>query len=167
MAKKRKKPKKRAKKKSGKKKKSRRPAKRKAKRKAKSASVPQARPKRKKPAKGIGRREWGPIRRALLEKRGVILNAMKRIRNIEVSTDVGDEADQAGLSLEKELLFELSDNERNQLDQIEGALRKMDKGTFGRCEHCREPIDHKRVRALPFARYCMDCQSRTERAPHS
>lgn len=150
-----------------KRKKPRRPAKRKVKRKTKSASAPQVRPKRKKSVTGISRREWGPIRRVLLKKRGVILNAMKRIRSIEISTDVGDEADQAGLSLEKELLFELSDNERNQLDQIEGALRKMDKGTYGRCEHCSEPIDHKRVRALPFARYCMECQSRTERTPHS
>lgn len=159
MAKIRKKEKKRPQKKASRTKKSRHPAKR--------AAALQPRPQRKKPAKGIGRREWGPLRRTLLEKRGMILNAMKRIRNIEISTDVGDEADQAGLSLEKELLFELSDNERNQLDQIEGALRKMDKGTYGRCEHCREPIDHKRIRALPFARYCMDCQSRTEGTPHS
>ncbi len=167
MAKKRKKPKKRPQKKTEKKKKPRRPVKRKAKRKTRTRGAEALRPKRKKPVKGISQREWGPIRRTLLEKRGVILNAMKRIRSIEISTDVGDEADKAGLSLEKELLFELSDNERNQLDQIEGALRKMDKGAYGRCEHCSEPIDHKRVRALPFARYCMECQSRTERTPHS
>lgn len=163
MAKKRKKPEKRPQKKSEKEKKPRRPVKRK----TRTRGAEALRPKRKKPVKGISRREWGPIRRALLEKRGVILNAMKRIRSIEIAADVGDEADQAGLSLEKELLFELSDNERNQLDQTEGALRKMDKGTYGRCEHCSEPIDHKRVRALPFARYCMECQSRTERTPHS
>ncbi|MEK9144727.1 MAG: TraR/DksA family transcriptional regulator, partial [Elusimicrobiota bacterium] len=81
-----------------------------------------------------------------------------------VSQEVGDEADQAGQSLEKELIFEVSDNERLALDQIEGALRKMDKGTYGLCESCQKPIPKIRLKAVPFARYCIGCQTSAERA---
>lgn len=118
-------------------------------------------------AKGVGKGEWSAIRRMLLDKRAEVLTAMKKIQDQDLGAEVGDEADQAGQSLEKELQFELSDNERSQLDQIEGALRKMDKGTFGICEQCRRPIAKARIKALPFARYCIDCQSTAERATPS
>jgi len=81
-----------------------------------------------------------------------------------LAVTVGDEADQAAQSLEKEILFELSDNERNMLDQIEAALRKMEKGAYGLCESCRKPIPLPRLKALPFARYCIACQGTMEHA---
>ncbi len=99
----------------------------------------------------------------LLEKRNLTLHAMRKIKGHDITTDAGDEADQAGQLVEKELQFELSDNERNQLDQIEGALRKMDKGTYGLCEQCSKPINRMRIKALPFARYCIVCQNNSEK----
>ncbi|HBA60020.1 MAG TPA: molecular chaperone DnaK suppressor DksA [Elusimicrobia bacterium] len=78
--------------------------------------------------------------------------------------DGGDSIDQATQSLDKEILFELSDNERQILRDIEAALRKMDKGTYGLCEHCKKIIEKKRIKALPSARYCIVCQSGTERS---
>lgn len=137
-----------------------------AKKKGKTSSSP---PKAKRPpkaqsAKGVERRQWAALRKQLIEKRAATLQAMKKISDFEVSNEVGDEADQAGQSLEKELQFELSDNERNQLDQIEGALRKMDKGTYGLCEQCQKEIPKPRIEALPFARYCIACQGSAERA---
>jgi len=113
---------------------------------------------------GISKSEWVPIRKMLLTKREEILGAMHKNQGIDVVPDVGDEADQAGQSIEKELQFELSDNERVQLDQIEGALRKMDKGTYGVCEQCLKPIQKLRIKALPFARYCIACQNSAEKA---
>jgi DnaK suppressor protein len=38
------------------------------------------------------------------------------------------------------------------------ALQKIDDGSFGSCERCGEDIAEKRLEALPFARYCIDCQ---------
>ena len=125
---------------------------------------PPKEPKPLKPTKRVAKSEWGAIRRMLVEKRTMTMQAMRKIKAQDIATDVGDEADQAGQLLEKELQFELSDNERNQLDQIEGALRKMDKGTYGLCEHCAKPINKLRIKALPFARYCISCQSNSERA---
>jgi DnaK suppressor protein len=77
--------------------------------------------------------------------------------------EVGDSIDQATQSLDKEILFELSDNERKILRDIDAALRKMEIGTYGLCEHCKQPIHKKRIKALPSARYCMTCQSGSEK----
>lgn len=135
----------------------------KAKKQDRSAFMPPPKPKPLKRTPRVARGEWGPIRRKLVEKRGMTLQTMRKIKGHDITTDVGDEADQAGQLVEKELQFELSDNERNQLDQIEGALRKMDKGTYGLCEQCSNPINRMRIKALPFARYCIGCQNNSER----
>ena len=112
----------------------------------------------------ISKSEWIPIRKMLLAKREEIVGTIHKNQELDTLPEVGDEADQAGQSIEKELQFELSDNERTQLDQIEGALRKMDKGTYGLCEQCLKPIQKLRIKALPFARYCIICQNTAERA---
>ncbi|OGS06729.1 MAG: hypothetical protein A2270_05555 [Elusimicrobia bacterium RIFOXYA12_FULL_51_18] len=77
--------------------------------------------------------------------------------------EVGDTIDQATQSLDKEILFELSDNERKMLDNIDASLRKMDNGIYGICEHCKNPIEKRRLKALPSARYCLPCQSGSEK----
>lgn len=117
-----------------------------------------------KPEASMSKSELTAIRRMLEERRDRILETMKKNQDMAGIQDVGDEADQAGQSIEKEILFELSDNERTQLDQVEGALRKMDKGTYGLCESCQKPIPKLRIKAVPFARYCLACQSSAERA---
>jgi DnaK suppressor protein len=108
----------------------------------------------------------GSVRLKLLEMRDDLMKTVRKQQLADSSMqDIGDAADQASQSIEKELLFELSDNERMTLDQIEAALRKIDKGTYGACESCRKPIPKPRLEALPFARYCITCQSTSERAP--
>lgn len=108
----------------------------------------------------------GPIKKQLLKMRD---DLMKTVRKQQLSDpslqDTGDSVDQASQSIERELLFELSDNERVTLDQIEAALRKIDKGTYGVCESCQKSIPGPRLKALPFARYCISCQSGAESAP--
>ena len=104
-----------------------------------------------------------PIRKTLLDMRD---DLMKTVRNQQISesmqNDIGDSVDEASRSIERELLFELSDNERVTLEMIEAALRKIDKGTYGVCEQCGKPIIKARLDALPYARYCMACQSGSE-----
>ncbi|MDD5628554.1 MAG: TraR/DksA family transcriptional regulator [Elusimicrobia bacterium] len=106
------------------------------------------------------------VKRKLLEMRDDLIKTV-RTQQLEESAeqDTGDDADKASQSIEKELLFELSDNERMTLDHIEAALRKIDKGTYGSCESCRKPIPKPRLDALPFARYCITCQSSAESVP--
>jgi DnaK suppressor protein len=106
------------------------------------------------------------IKHKLLEMRDDLIKTV-RTQQLEESAeqDTGDDADKASQSIEKELLFELSDNERMTLDHIEAALRKIDKGTYGSCESCRKIIPKPRLDALPFARYCISCQSSAENVP--
>ncbi|MFA6029283.1 MAG: TraR/DksA C4-type zinc finger protein [Elusimicrobiota bacterium] len=116
----------------------------------------------------FSRSELVTIQKTLSVKREEISNMMRKNQDMEpITSEVGDEADQAGLSLEKEMIFELSDNERMALDQIEGALRKIEKGTYGLCESCQKPIMKQRLHAMPFARYCIGCQSSSERAAYA
>lgn len=115
--------------------------------------------------KPIPARSVGPIRKKLLEMREDLIRTVRNQKVAEAEGDQGDAADQASLSTEKELLFELSDNERATLDQVEASLRKIDKGSYGVCESCQKPIAKMRLDALPFARYCMPCQSSSEHAP--
>ena len=89
---------------------------------------------------------------------------LKDKKNMDMpDNEVGDPIDDASKSLDKEILFELSGNAHKTLDQIEAALRKIDKGIYGICEYCRQPIPKKRIKALPFARYCINCQHSSER----
>ncbi|MDE2038869.1 MAG: TraR/DksA family transcriptional regulator [Elusimicrobia bacterium] len=105
----------------------------------------------------------GAIRKQLVSMRD---DLMKTVRNQQISdegqADIGDSVDEASRSIERELLFELSDNERVTLDQIDAALHKIDRGVYGACESCRKPIAKARLDALPFARYCIRCQNSAE-----
>ena len=88
---------------------------------------------------------------------------LKDKKNMDMpEAEVGDPIDVAGQSMDKEILFELSGNSHNIIGQIEAALRKIEKGIYGRCELCRQPIPKKRIKALPFARYCVHCQTSSE-----
>ena len=76
--------------------------------------------------------------------------------------EIGDEADIATRSVEKEILFDITDAEKQTLDRIEAALRKIEKGVYGRCESCQKTIPRLRLEVMPWARYCISCQSRNE-----
>lgn len=76
--------------------------------------------------------------------------------------EIGDEADIATRSVEKELLFDITDSEKQTLDRIEAALRKIEKGVYGRCESCGRTIPRQRLEVMPWARYDIGCQTRNE-----
>jgi DnaK suppressor protein len=53
-------------------------------------------------------------------------------------------------------------NEKSLLDQVDRALVRMDKGTYGICERCGEEIDFARLKAIPYATRCLRCQKQAE-----
>ncbi|MDT8287561.1 MAG: TraR/DksA C4-type zinc finger protein, partial [Elusimicrobiales bacterium] len=113
---------------------------------------------------GIGRKDAELIKKKLLIQRETISRTVEAKKNLDLNEpEVGDSIDQATQSLDKEILFELSDNERLMLDDIEAALRKIDHGIYGLCEQCQKPIAPKRLNALPSARYCLTCQAGAEK----
>lgn len=101
------------------------------------------------------------IRAELVAMRDDILKTVRK-QQVEEGVDNGDSVDQASQSIEKELLFELSDNERGTLDMIESAIRKIDNGTYGLCEATQRPISRARLEAIPYCRYSIEYQNQLE-----
>ena len=101
------------------------------------------------------------IRKNLSVMREDMLRTVRK-QQVEEGVDNGDSVDQASQSIEKELLFELSDNERTTLDMIEAAIRKIDNGTYGLCEATQKPISRARLEALPYCRYSIAYQNQLE-----
>jgi DnaK suppressor protein len=60
-------------------------------------------------------------------------------------------------NFEQEVSMSLLENEEQVLEEIAAALTRLDKGTFGTCEECGQPIPRERLEAVPYARLCIDC----------
>jgi DnaK suppressor protein len=106
------------------------------------------------------------IRERLMNQRQEILNMYKQdVRAGQESADDGTEdiVDRANNSYNRELMFSISDSERIMLLQVEEALKRMDEGTYGRCANCGQSISIPRLQAVPWARFCIDCQELAEK----
>jgi len=57
----------------------------------------------------------------------------------------------------------LEERLKNDLHEIEAALQKIKKGTYGICERCKKPIDPARLSAKPQALYCLKCEQAIEK----
>lgn len=94
-----------------------------------------------------------------------LLREIKKKRKGERYTlkkEVGDLFDQANTEMERELTYLLGDIERDRLKSINEALEKIDEGKYGLCEECGEKIPKKRLQTMPFAKFCVHCQTRLE-----
>ena len=72
-------------------------------------------------------------------------------------------ADLATDHFEQQVAAGLLENQEQVLDSINGALERLDAGTFGVCEECGGPIPVERLRVVPYAPRCRDCEERVER----
>jgi DnaK suppressor protein len=73
-----------------------------------------------------------------------------------------DVADLATSYQAKEFLFSTSTQERRNLQMVEEALQRIHGGVFGECISCGREINPKRLDAVPWARYCIECQEKIE-----
>ena len=93
--------------------------------------------------------------------RDAMLSAVEQGREAG-SDDTRDIADQAVASYQKELLFSQSTNGHAQLTLVAAALDRIAEGTFGECLNCGKTIGFKRLEALPWTPFCIDCQEKIE-----
>ena len=94
----------------------------------------------------------------ILENKQAELTQVLRNREgiaIEKSPDALDEVQNAA---ERELAIRNLDRESILLRNVRAALHRIDEGTFGVCAHCEEDISLKRLNAVPWAAYCIQCQ---------
>jgi len=80
-----------------------------------------------------------------------------------MAEDTQDPADQAVFSYQKEMLFSQGSTGHAQLTMVKEAMRRLKDGDFGECLHCGNEIGAKRLEAVPWSRYCIDCQEKIER----
>lgn len=101
--------------------------------------------------------------KAILEAKQAELVQALRDRDgiaIEKSPDALDEVQHA---TERELAIRNLDRESNLLRNVRAALRRIEEGTFGTCLHCEEDISPKRLAAVPWTPYCIQCQEQADR----
>ena len=102
-------------------------------------------------------------RDALLRKRDEIVEAggTKPLQaSMENNTRQGDMADQASGNNEVHIQLRLKQTDAKILQAIEEALQRIEKGTYGVCRDCGEPIAEARLNAIPWTRVCIACKEK-------
>jgi DnaK suppressor protein len=104
------------------------------------------------------------LKDVLLRKRGDILATSTGTRPLPASMDVnsrqGDLADQASGNNEVHIQLKLKQTDAKILQAIEEALYRLEKGTYGICRDCGDPIAPARLEAIPWTRVCISCKQK-------
>ena len=104
-------------------------------------------------------------RDALLRKKGELVGAggIKPLQaSMENNTRQGDMADQATGNNEVHIALKLKQTDAKILQAIEEALLRIEKGTYGTCRDCGEPIAAARLNAIPWTRVCITCKEKQQ-----
>lgn len=72
-------------------------------------------------------------------------------------------ADVATDNYDREFSLVLASNERELFFALEAAMKKIEEGTFGICEDCKDLIAKNRLKAVPYAQLCIKCQKKREK----
>ena len=105
------------------------------------------------------------LRKRLEEERERLMADLERLGVTEqdnpgYSTHIADDATEV---IENAQSHALRQNLQRLLGQVNDALAKFDRGTYGLCENCGAEIDRARLKALPYATLCIQCQQQRER----
>jgi DnaK suppressor protein len=114
----------------------------------------------------LDKRTTGELERFLRDElarlQGTLRAVVEENRTSETPT-LTDMAAHAAETLHTEMRVTLMGRRTQQVVQIQDALDRLAAGEYGHCQDCDEFIGTARLRALPFAQRCRDCQSETER----
>ena len=110
-----------------------------------------------------------PLMRILAERKREILEAIQdKFRDVRAEAEWKETREELGTggifeaSTQQDIEFALIQMKANTLDQINHALSRLDEGVYGYCLECGEEIPERRLRALPFAIRCKDCEAALE-----
>lgn len=105
-------------------------------------------------------------KQVLEARREALLRLVERsvVEERSAGAQLQDRSDQISADEVSEVADRLSGRERRELQDIEGALRRMAAGTYGRCEGCGHAIGRQRLKAMPETRFCMSCSTRANAA---
>lgn len=109
------------------------------------------------------------LRKLLIQKReDIIREAKSEIRKFksgekkQLVETVMDDGDLSVVDLSEDISLKQLSTHRETLIKIDAALRKLEDGTYGVCEECGDEISEERLKIMPFAIYCRDCQEKKE-----
>lgn len=122
---------------------------------------------------GYPRSEARVFRDLLLRKRHELVEDVEQLEGEALrknrKDDAGDLstmpihlADLGTDNFEKDVTFGLIETEEEEVREIDAALERIQRGTFGRCEKCERLILKARLKALPYARLCIACKKKEE-----
>ena len=103
-------------------------------------------------------------------RREIVSEVQGRMRDVraegtgDASQGVLDAAESSELDIQDEIEFALIQMKAETLNKINEALSRLEEGTYGRCFECGDEIAEQRLRALPFAVRCKDCEEARENA---
>lgn len=86
-----------------------------------------------------------------------------RAEGSEASAFGMHQADAGSDAYDRDFALSLLSQEQDALYEIDEALKRIELGTYGKCEMSGKPISHARLEAIPFARYTVECQSQLEK----
>lgn len=100
-------------------------------------------------------------------QRAAILSKIKRLKKDDPMATVDrslivEPGTDAGILFGHEQVVILEQRLKRDLSEIEAALKKIKKGTYGKCEKCGKPIDPARLEVKPSAIYCLDDEKKIE-----
>jgi DnaK suppressor protein len=112
---------------------------------------------------------YAELGRILEERRREIMDQVQeKIRDVRTESPnsptqgVLDAVESSEADIQDEIEFALIQMKAETLNKIEEALRRLQEGTYGYCFECGEEISERRLRALPFAVRCKDCEEQRE-----
>ena len=122
------------------------------------------------------KKEAAKFKKLLLKKREEILGEINHIvkENLKSQKEASGDlsgysyhmADMASDSYERELSLNIASNEQEVLYEIDEALKRIEEGKYGICIECEKKIPVKRLKALPYVKHCIQCQSKEENSKH-
>lgn len=102
----------------------------------------------------------------LLQKKSELIQLVQKSetygREAESEEESKDYIDKASSSYTKEFLFRKSNSDRQLLQLVIDALDRIESEEYGDCMNCSEPVERKRLEAVPWARLCLSCQELQE-----
>ena len=119
----------------------------------------------------MNRNRYAELKEILEERRREIMGQVQdKIRDVRTegannpNQGVLDAAESSESDIQDDIEFALIQMKAETLHKIEEALRRLEENTFGYCFECGEEISERRLRALPFAVRCKDCEEARETA---
>jgi DnaK suppressor protein len=106
----------------------------------------------------VGNHKQNAVQKLLLAEREALGKRIQsRLGDVFVEHEPDDEVAQATYSVTRDMMAATIERERQTLAEVEGALERIAAGNYGLCESCETPISGARLRALPWARFCIAC----------